>query len=119
MPKRNIIWLILIFCTAFVTVLVTKWYESRKPKAVLPRDERIQRVYDIIASNYYHDVPQNIFHSSAIEAMIGSLDEYSSFIPPEKCEEFRKQIKGRVFGSGLIRMVLSGCRLTPLPILRL
>jgi len=102
MPKRNLIWTVAVLAAAGVTALLTRQAatpgraDPNRP-ALLP----VQRVELAIEENYYRPVtPREVLRGS-VRGMIEALDEFSSYVPPEKVETFNRRLDGQVTGTGL------------------
>ena len=63
--------------------------------------EELVQVYDSISENYYHKVDKKSLVDSAIEGMIGSLDDpYSVFLNKNESTKFNETISGEYVGIG-------------------
>ena len=109
MPKRNLIWIVAIVAAAAVVAWVTRnprppGYDrpGRAPLAPLARTHRL------IRENYYLPVDDETLHRGAVRGMIRQLDEFSSYIPPERVEEFSHRVRGLQRGLGLRLEIASG-----------
>lgn len=63
--------------------------------------EELVQVYDNISENYYHKVNKKNLIDSAIEGMLGSLDDpYSVFLNKNESTKFNETISGEYVGIG-------------------
>jgi len=76
-------------------------------------------VFEQIERNYVKDIDRRELMEAAIDGMIKKLDPYSSYIGPEKMEEFNRDVEQRFGGIGIqVRINPENKRLTvmtPLP----
>ncbi len=106
MPKRNLIWLL-----AIVAVAVIVWI-ARDPA---PRSGGsgdgfggVQIAYDIIRKQYLSKIDEDALRRSAILGMMETLDEYSTYFPPDKADRFTNRVMGRNYGIGLEFEIVDG-----------
>lgn len=106
MPKRNLIWLL-----AVVAVAVVVWI-ARNPA---PRGGGsgdgfggVQSAYDLIRKQYLSKVDEDMLRRSAILGMMGTLDEYSTYFPPEKVDRLTHRVMGKEYGIGLEFEIVGG-----------
>ncbi len=101
MPKRNLIWILAIVAAAVVTV----WVARTPPPVVSDPDQaRFRSVvwtFRKIRDNYYRDVSPESLRRGAVNGMIGALDEFSSYVSPDRVEAFLHRIAGDQRGIGL------------------
>jgi len=105
MPKRNLIWVLLILAAGAATV----WWLSafgrgcfspgRDTSMVRYRD--LVRAEQIIRKNYYRKLDDTELQQAAVEGMVRSLDNFSEYIPPVQADEFRRRLEGVGCGVGL------------------
>jgi len=101
MPRRNLIWLAAILAAAGATALVVRTPAPQVggPPAMPAPLERAQR---LIRENYYRPIPAEDLNCAAVSGMVAALDEFSSFIPPEKVDAFQRRMAGKICGLGLV-----------------
>jgi len=104
MPKRNIIWIIAILTASAVTM----WLTRSEPGAPSPRGVerfgRLARIAARIEREYYRALdPEALNELIEIEGLSGveSLDEFSTYIRPDRVEAFRQRMAGKGRGLGL------------------
>ena len=99
-PKRNLIWIVAIIAAAAVTALVT-----RTPPPIIHSNraapDPLEGVSRLIRENYARPVDEELLQRGAITGMVGSLDEFSSFVPPGKVSQFQRRLAGMETGLGL------------------
>ena len=102
MPKRNIIWIVAILLAAMAAVLATRNTprpgrppETHELRTIIDTRERIRR-------HYYGKLDEQALRRGIVRGMVTELDEYSTYIPPEAVEAFRKRTEsGLERGLGL------------------
>ena len=101
MPKRNIIWIVAILAGAAALI----WITRRQPGPVSAgRPERLRPVADVyekIQSDYYLPVEDRALFRGAVRGMVEELDEFSTYLPPERIATFRQRMDGFERGLGL------------------
>jgi len=101
MPKRNLIWIIVVVVVALVTVwIVRPRYGTRRAAPV--RADALMEAYRVITENYYQPVDETRLRCDAVAAMVRRLDQFSRYIPPDRAEAFKRQMAGKVRGLGLV-----------------
>ncbi|MDY6914631.1 MAG: S41 family peptidase [Planctomycetota bacterium] len=109
MPKRNLIWIVAIIAAAVVVAWVTRSPRpadySRSGRAPLAPPARTHR---LIRENYYLPVDDKTLHRGAVRGMVRQLDEFSSYIPPERVDEFSHRVRGLQRGLGLRLEIAAG-----------
>ena len=109
MPKRNLIWVSAILAVAIVTAWVV-----HEPLPLPPQELEQDGFHCIIETdqflreNCYHTVEAEALYRAAARGMVTAVDEFSSYVPPEKVEAFQKRMEGLVCATGLIVEVRSG-----------
>ena len=63
--------------------------------------ERIVRVMDIVESRYVQPVDSHQLFEGAIRGILGSLDPYSAYIPPDVYKEFMEETEQQFSGVGI------------------
>lgn len=99
MNRERLAWtvsIILIACLAFSI-----------PGSLASRDDDyafVRTVVDIhrqVATNYVDDVDEKKLHEGAIEGLLGQLDPFSVYVPPQRREEFDRMLEGSFKGVGI------------------
>lgn len=81
--------------------IITYKKENLEISKVPDELEELVQVYDSISENYYHKVNKKSLIDSAIEGMIGSLDDpYSVFLDKNESTKFNEAISGEYVGIG-------------------
>src|SRR5215471_8869914 len=99
MPRRN------YFALAMIgSITLFCWQASQGAK---PKDEMLE-LYGLfvdavekVEANYVRAVPRRELLESALEGMLQSLDQHSSFINTSEWKTFRRQIEGKFGGIGI------------------
>jgi len=100
MPKRNLIWIIAIAGAAIVMVWITRRPAPRPdPSAV--QFAPVIGAYHQIQQHYYRDVSDEQLRRAAVRGMVESLDEFSSYVEPDRQEQLDRRLMGRRVGLGL------------------
>lgn len=101
MPKRNLIWILIIL--AMGTVLFLVW---KQPSPVdRPANGPFQPVgqtYEVIVRQYYKPIDDRRIRQAAVQGMIEALDEFSTYVPPEEAESLTHRVMGQPGGIGLV-----------------
>ena len=101
MPKRNIIWMLVVVAVA----VGTAWLMRRTPQARrerLVRADALVEAYKIIAENHCPPVDPLELRRNAVAGMVESLDPQSRYVPYNKAESFEHRMMGRAMGIGLV-----------------
>ncbi len=107
MPKRNLIWVLALLAVAALTAWLTR-------PAPAPNDplwthfRSVAEAQRVIRENYLHAADEDRLRRGAVEGMVRSLDEFSTYVPPEQAEEFHRRIMGQESGPGLCVSVADG-----------
>jgi carboxyl-terminal processing protease len=102
MPKRNLIWLLVVAVTAVIAVWITRasqqsYYATHNGSASLAEACRL------IERNYYGQVDPDTFRREALTQMVQRLDDpYSRYIPPEQASMLSQRVAGSEVGTGLV-----------------
>ncbi len=89
---------------ALVTVWVVWVAQNGEPSAVDTTPATLRPVVDtyrLIEDEYYGSLDRHKINRKAIQGMISALDEFSSYIPPEKLDSFKRRMAGKDRGVGL------------------
>ena len=107
MPKRNVIWTVAIVAAGVATVLLTR---SGPP----PDDPDVTRfgpvveVYRTLRQHAYRPPDDAKLLRGAAEGLIEGLDEFSSYVPPDRIAAFRARLRGYVTAIGLLTWLRGG-----------
>ncbi len=99
MPKRNIAWMLVIILIALLF-----W---KLPQTVARRDEvyrTLGTLVDIrreVLKSYVEEVDEDDLIRGAIEGMLSSLDQYSTYFGPEQMAELKQATSGKYGGIGI------------------
>ncbi|HUT59663.1 MAG TPA: S41 family peptidase [Phycisphaerae bacterium] len=107
MPKRNLIWIVAVVAASLVTLLVTRRPPRIEDRVVVEFDP-VTEAYRQIREHYLYPVDESELRLEAIASMVANLDEYSSYIPPDRAKAFAQRMKGVVRGLGLKVEVADG-----------
>jgi len=102
MPKRNLIWMIAIVAAAAVAVLVMRPAAPRSDDPNGIRFRPVIHAYRTLTRQAYRRPDDANLLRGAVRGMAEELDEYSSYVPPERLASFRARLKGRVTCIGLL-----------------
>ncbi len=106
MPKRNLVWILVIVVIGLLT-----W---QLPPAVARRDSMYRTfgaLVDIraqIRKRYVEEVDDQLLVRGAIEGMLWQLDPYSQYIGPEAYEDFQERTNGELHGVGIEIELIKG-----------
>src|SRR6516162_2130590 len=99
MPRRNYLALMMIGSLSLFC-----WQATQGAK---PKDEMLE-LYGLfvdavekVEANYVRPVSRKELLENALEGMLQSLDQHSSFINTNEWKQFRKQIEGKFGGIGI------------------
>jgi carboxyl-terminal processing protease len=101
MPKRNVIWVAAILSAAGVLI----WVSARPSAPTGPAEpgdfSPVERTYSLIRDEYYKPAAGADLRTGAIRGMVDSLDEFSTYVPPDDLDAFSHRIMGVDRGLGL------------------
>ncbi len=100
MPKRNLIWLAAIIGVTAVIGLVLKPHRTVSISA-RKRFWPVVHTYTLIKDHYVEPTDDKNLARKAISAMVGELDEFSAYIPPERVGQIKDHMTGLGHGLGL------------------
>ncbi len=101
MPKRNLIWIAAILVAAAVALWATR-NGHRQRGAPRPNEfDRVEATYRLIQNRYYGPVDANRLQRGAVRGMVSSLDEFSSYVGPQRLDQFESRLRGMASGLGL------------------
>lgn len=110
MPKRNLILMVAVLAAAIVAMYVIRTTPPPpRPGAPAPPGP-VDHTRRIIRENYYRQVTDDQLERGAVGGMVEALDEFSSYIPPDKVRAFRSRMSGKVCGLG-VRIVADAGRI--------
>jgi carboxyl-terminal processing protease len=101
MPKRNLIWIAVIVGAGVATVLLTR----TAPPPDDPDMERlgpVARAQRVLRQYSYQSPTEAQLQQGAVRGMVETLDEYSSYVPPERVKSFRARLNGQMICTGLV-----------------
>lgn len=103
---KSILVLIIAFAllTATVTADTTFTFTSPGSEEKPEQSEAIQKIdkiMEIIKSEYYKDVTDEALINGAIKGMFDTLDPHSTYFTPEEYSEFMNDLSGEIVGIGV------------------
>lgn len=104
MPKRNIIWAIAILAATAGVMWVMRSNPYRSTGGGRGRYDPLAGAVGQIEEDYYTTLDEETLKAlrvKAIAAIADSLDEFSTYIPPDKFQAFEQRMGGFIRGSGL------------------
>jgi carboxyl-terminal processing protease len=107
MSKRNLIWLAVIAAAAVAGVLLVRTPQPRGGGGGM-RPGPAEQTRRLIRESYYQPLPDGTLDRAAIRGMVESLDEFSSYVPPEQVRAFQRRMGGKAFGLGLRVEIVDG-----------
>lgn len=102
MPRRNLVWTVLIVAAGVATVLIT-----RKPPPPRPDDPELLRFRPLVAvqrrlsEEAYRPAEAEDVLRGAARGLVEQLDEYSTYVPPDKARSLDSRLDGLACGVGL------------------
>ncbi|MCD4825572.1 MAG: PDZ domain-containing protein [Phycisphaerae bacterium] len=100
MPKRNFI-LIAILLVAGVLLWVQR-QNGNGSGTPTNEFEPVRRAYEVIHKSYFKPVDGLDLQQAAVRGMVGELDEFSTYVSPEKAEALTDRVMGQEHGLGLV-----------------
>ncbi|MGC9455057.1 MAG: S41 family peptidase [Phycisphaerae bacterium] len=100
MPKKNLIWILIVVAVAVLLLCVTR----NHPPIVGDETgdfEPVLRTYSLIRENYYETPDADALRRGAVRGMVQELDEFSSYVPPRDLPAFEDEVMGMASGLGL------------------
>ncbi len=101
MPKRNLIWLIVIVAFTAVLGLVLRPHRSVSISA-RKQFRPVVHTYSLIKEHYVEPMDDEELARKAIRAMVGELDKYSTYIPQQQVQMVQDHMLGLEHGLGLV-----------------
>ncbi|MDK1030824.1 MAG: S41 family peptidase [Planctomycetia bacterium] len=112
MRKRNVKFLLGAVLIGFISALAFQAIGQEEKKSDLYSEyDRLIRVVHEIRKRYIREVDDDKMFTDAINGMLHGLDQFSSYIPPDKLSQFKKITMGKFSGIG-IQIGMRGGRLT-------
>jgi len=103
MPKRNLIWVSAILAVAIVTAWVVHEPRPMPPQHVETDGwDCVIETGRFLREHGYHTLEAEAIYRAAARGMVTAVDEFSSYVPPERIEAFQKRMEGLVCATGLI-----------------
>jgi carboxyl-terminal processing protease len=101
MTKRNLIWV-----AAFLIAAVAMSWATRRPAPPMGTSlpgtlASLDEAREIIRNNSYRPVEDKALIHGGLAGLAAAVDEYSSYIPPDKVDSFQRRMEGRECGVGL------------------
>lgn len=107
MPKRNLIWAGAMALAAVLVILLSR-DGDRGGVTIIGRGDPLGEAIERIEDHYLYDVDGEALRRGAIEAVVASLDAYSTLVPESASGQFGQRIGGRAFGLGLLYRLAGG-----------
>jgi len=100
MPKRNLIWIVILL--AMTAVLLLVWHHrAGGPTVTGSRFAPVRKTYEVICSRSYPAADEDRLKRGAVRGMVGQLDRFSTYCPPDRCEALTDRVMGVDRGLGL------------------
>jgi carboxyl-terminal processing protease len=101
MPKRNLIWTVLIVAAGVAAVLMLR-QPTRPDDPDQVRLLPVLRAFRMIRQNAYPRLPEDgAIQRGAVRGMAESVDEFTSYVPPGRTGNFNARLDGKVCCVGL------------------
>lgn len=103
MPKRNLLLAALMLGAAISVIFMLRDRQGVAPSKDDPANpmQPVGQALRIIKDNYHQPIGEDKLFRGAIGGMVESLDEFSSYVPPDKLAVFSGHINGSYHGLGL------------------
>lgn len=99
MPKRNIVWIMVL---AVIAVLLWKVPETLIRRDTLYKDfSPLLDVLFQVRKNYVEEPRPEVLLHGAIDGMLGRLDPYSQYFDSDEYRQFQKHTEGQFVGIGI------------------
>ena len=101
MPKRNLIWILILLALGGMLLFV--WNQpggngtSAHTEFLGP-----EQTFKLIRENYYQPLDEQALQKGAIRGMVEQLDPFTTYAPPERVEALSQRIMGKQQGTGLV-----------------
>jgi carboxyl-terminal processing protease len=93
MPPRNVSIILLT-----IAISLTCYLRASRNRYV----ESVAEAMNVISREYVDEVDQRKLFEGAMDGMVGQLDEYSGYHPPEEYEQFQEDIDQEFVGIGVV-----------------
>jgi len=101
MPKKNLIWIAVIVGAGVATVLMTRTAPQPDDPDVTQFGP-VMRARHVLRQYSYQTPTEARLQQGAVRGMVETLDEYSSYIPPERVKSFLARLNGEMVCTGLV-----------------
>jgi carboxyl-terminal processing protease len=101
MPKRNLIWILIVLAMGTVLFLIWKQPGSVDRPAEGPF-ELVGQAYEMILRDYYKPLDAGDLQQAAVRGMVEALDEFSTYVPPDQAQSLTNRVMGQPGGIGLV-----------------
>ncbi len=101
MSKHNLIWITAIIAASLVTLLVTRRNTVHMSSPDAGEFAPVAETYELISETYHEALDGNSLRRGAVNGMVSSLDEFSSYIAAERLDAFVCKVDGMGCGLGL------------------
>ena len=102
MTKRNLIWTVTLLALAVILVLARRpVYTPSDSDEMQPLLRPLVETYHLIQDKGYHPNEDRDLIRGAAGGMAAAADEYSSYISPDRAENFQHRMDGKERGVGL------------------
>lgn len=93
-PRQYLLWLAILPAMAAVVLLV--WRQPPRATHLGGPGEfgPVEQTYRVIRESYYRPLDANVLQRAAVRGMVGELDEFSAYIPPDKVEALTERVMG-------------------------
>jgi len=108
MPKKNFIWILAVVAASLVTVWVTRTGSPQPGRNRRSELDGVEDTYRLIKNHYYGSVEPRRLRCGAVSGMVSELDQFSTYVCPEKLGVFSSRIAGMDRGLGLQLEELGG-----------
>ena len=101
MSKHNLIWITAIIAASLVTLMVTRRNTVPISSPDAGEFAPVAETYELISATYHEPLDGNSLRRGAVNGMVSSLDEFSSYIAAERLDAFTGRVAGMSCGLGL------------------
>ena len=101
MPRRNLIWVAAIVAAGVATVLLTRTPPAPDDPEMI-RFGPVIRSHRVLRRSSYRPPESPELLRGAMRGMVESLDEYSTYVPPDRVRSFRARLGGSAVCTGLV-----------------
>jgi len=107
MPKRNLIWIVVIILAAIGVAVLSRRPARDPAQPEAHRLEPLHRLDTLSRDQYYRQVGPEVIEG-AVRGYLAELDPYCKYIPPGKPHFISRIIRGRRFDLGLHFEIVDG-----------